>query len=463
MKRQLFLLFMKKAVFHTLGCKLNYAETSSFMRQFREQGFVVSDTITQRANVCVINTCTVTEKADRECRQIVRRALRYSPDAYVIVVGCYAQLAAEVIASIEGVDLVLGSSEKFAIFDYAAENFRKEMTPRVYVSPVDEASGFGPGYSFDEGRRTRAFLKVQDGCDYSCSFCTIPLARGGSRSQSIEESVRQAEMLVAEGFKEIVLTGINVGDYGSKEDTSLLDLLDKLVRVPDLHRLRISSIEPNLITDELLNFWISSDVLVPHFHIPLQSGSDEILRQMRRRYMSGYYRNLVYKIRERAPDACIGVDVIAGFPGETPEHFEETYRFLVDLPVSYLHVFSYSERENTPAMHYEGKISPAERTRRTKMLRILSEKKRRAFIERFIDNEVSVLFEESIKNDYITGLTREYLRVAVPYREGIENSEATVRITSLNGEVAYGEIVQWGTHVIQGNGSGKSYRLPVIQ
>ncbi len=463
MRRQLFLLFMKKAVFHTLGCKLNYAETSSFMRQFRERGFTVSDTIAQPAQVCVVNTCTVTEKADRECRQIVRRARRHSPDAYVIVVGCYAQLDPEVIASIEGVDLVLGSSEKFAIFDYADKEFRKEKTPRIYVSPIDEASGFGTGYSFDEGRRTRAFLKVQDGCDYSCSFCTIPLARGESRSQSIDESVRQAEMLVGEGFKEIVLTGVNVGDYGSKDGTSLLDLLRTLEQVPGLRRLRISSIEPNLLTDDLLEFWISSEVLVPHFHIPLQSGSDDILRRMRRRYMSDYYGNLVHKICRREPDAGIGVDVIVGFPGETEEHFEDTYRFIVDLPISYLHVFTYSERDNTPAMEYEGKVDPADRSRRTKMLRILSEKKRRAFMQRFIGKEVSVLFEESFKNDYINGLTKEYLRVAVPYHEGIENTEATVRITSVNGEVAYGDIIQWDTNLSKGNGAGQSFRLPVIQ
>ncbi len=270
-------------------------------------------------------------------------------------------------------------------------------------------------------------------------------------------------MLVGEGFKEIVLTGVNVGDYGSKDGTSLLDLLRTLEQVPGLRRLRISSIEPNLLTDELLEFWISSEVLVPHFHIPLQSGSDDILRRMRRRYMSDYYGNLVHKICRREPDAGIGVDVIVGFPGETEEHFEDTYRFIVDLPISYLHVFTYSERDNTPAMEYEGKVDPADCSRRTKMLRILSEKKRRAFMQRFIGKEVSVLFEESFKNDYINGLTKEYLRVAVPYHEGIENTEATVRITSVNGEVAYGDIIQWDTNLSKGNGAGQSFRLPVIQ
>jgi len=430
---------MQKAVFHTLGCKLNYAETSSFMRQFRDRGFTVSESITERADVCIINTCSVTEKADRECRQIVRRARRHSPEAYIIVVGCYAQLAPEQIASIDGVDLVLGASEKFAIFDHAGHGFKKEMTPRICTSPIDEATGFGPAYSFDAGSRTRAFLKVQDGCDYSCSFCTIPLARGESRSQSIDDSVEQAKKLVAEGFKEIVLTGVNVGDYGKRDGTTLLALVRKLVCIDGLNRLRISSIEPNLLTDDLLDFWLSSDVLVPHFHIPLQSGSDEVLRQMRRRYLSGYYYDLIHKIRKRSPRAGIGVDVIVGFPGETEKRFEETYRMLVDLPVSYLHVFTYSEREKTPAALYEYRVEPAERSRRTRMLRILSVKKRRAFMETFIGHNVPVLFEESVKNGYIKGLTPEYLRVAIPYRNGIENTEEMVRITSLNGEVAYGE------------------------
>lgn len=454
---------MKKAVFHTLGCKLNYAETSSFMRQFRERGYTVSDNIAQHAHVCVINTCTVTEKADRECRQIVRRARRHSPNAYIIVVGCYAQLAPEEIASIDGVDLVLGASEKFSIFEHADPLFQKETTPRVHTSPIDEATGFGPGYSFDEGGRTRAFLKVQDGCDYTCSFCTIPLARGDSRSQSINESVRQAQQLVSEGFKEIVLTGVNVGDYGRKDETSLLELVRSIAGVDGLKRLRISSIEPNLVTDELLAFWTESEILVPHFHIPMQSGSDEILRLMRRRYSSGYYRDLIHKIRNRIPHAGVGADVIVGFPGETEEHFDETYRMLVDLPVSYLHVFTYSERENTPANEYRYRIDPAERSRRTKMLRILSGKKRRAFMEAFVGAEVRVLFEESLKNGYINGLTPEYLRVAVPYLPGMENAEMSVRIVSLNGETAYGEITDRNFKNSTGKVAGRPFQLPVIQ
>ncbi len=433
------------------------------MRQFRDRGFTVSDSITERADVCVINTCSVTEKADRECRQIVRRARRHSPDAYIIVVGCYAQLAPEQIASIDGVDLVLGASEKFAIFDHAHTEFIKEQTPRVFTSPIDEATGFGPAYSFDAGGRTRAFLKVQDGCDYSCSFCTIPLARGESRSQSIDESVKQAVKLVAEGFKEIVLTGVNVGDYGRKDGVTLLNLVKRLAGVDGLKRLRISSIEPNLLSDELFDFWVSSDVLVPHFHLPMQSGSDEILRLMRRRYISNYYCDLIHKIRDRSPRAGIGVDVIVGFPGETEEHFEETYRVLVNLPVSYLHVFTYSERENTPASFYEYRVDPAERSRRTHMLRILSVKKRRAFMEMFIGKEAPVLFEESVKNGYIKGLTPEYLRVAIPHRNGIENTEEMVRITSLNGEVAYGELLRRNLNNANTKNDRAPFGLPVVQ
>lgn len=433
------------------------------MRQFSERGFSVSDSIDEQADVCVINTCTVTEKADRECRQIVRRARRHSPHAYIIIVGCYAQLTPEEIASIEGVDLVLGNSEKFSIFEYANPGYIKETTPRIHTSPIDEATGFGPAYSFDIAGRTRAFLKIQDGCDYTCSFCTIPLARGESRSQSVTESVRHAEKLIEEGFKEIVLTGVNVGDFGRKNDTSLLELVKKLTGLDGLKRLRISSIEPNLLTDTLLDFWASSDILAPHFHIPLQSGSDEVLRLMRRRYTSDHYRTLISKVRDRLPYAGIGVDVIVGFPGETEELFDETYLMLVDLTVSYLHVFTYSERENTPAAESAQRINPAERSRRTKMLRILSEKKKRAFMEKFIGNEVLVLFEESVKNGYIRGLTPEYIRVAVPYREGLENSEERVRIVSLNGEVAYGELLTGNYKTRHTQEKRSSFSLPVVK
>jgi threonylcarbamoyladenosine tRNA methylthiotransferase MtaB len=411
------------------------------MRQFRERGFIVSDTIGEGADVCVINTCSVTGKADRECRQIVRRARRRSPGAYIVVVGCYAQLAPEEIASIDGVDLVLGASEKFSIFEHASPGFIKESVPKIRTEPIDEASGFGPAWSFDADNRTRAFLKIQDGCDYTCSFCTIPLARGSSRSQSPDDSVGQARALVDAGYREIVLTGVNVGDYGRKNGTSLLELLRRMTRIEGLRRIRISSIEPNLLTGELLDYWTSSEVLMPHFHIPLQSGSNEILRMMRRRYTVEDYRSLVERIRERRPDAGVGVDVIVGFPGETDVLFEDSYRFLAGLPASYFHVFTYSERVNTPAAEYGGRIDPAERTRRTNMLRILSEKKRRQFYESFVGREVEVLFEESVKNGYIRGLSPQYIRVAAPYTDGIGNSEARVRIETINGGAAVGTII----------------------
>ncbi len=450
-----------KATFHTLGCKLNYAETSAFMNQFRKLGFEVSDDIRQPAKVCVINTCSVTGKADSECRQIVRRALRHAPDAYIIVVGCYAQLAPEEIASIDGVDLVLGSSEKFSILEYADREFRKSGTPAVRVAAIDEASGFGPAYSFDGDRRTRSFLKIQDGCDYHCTFCTIPLARGMSRSQSVDNTIAQARSLVDEGFREIVLTGVNVGDYGKKTESSLIDLVKELEKIDGLRRVRISSIEPNLLNDELLEFWSSSKVLVPHFHIPLQSGDDSVLKLMRRRYTTGYYAGLIEKIMKLIPDAGIGADVIAGFPGETDAGFENTYRFLVQLPVSYLHVFTYSERENTPAAKLPGRIPVEERTRRTRMLRILSRKKHRAYMERFIGRRVDVLFEESFRNGYITGLTKEYVRVAVSSQASLLNTMADVRIDRVDEELAFGSIMEpeKTPHAYR----HRTFQLPVVQ
>jgi threonylcarbamoyladenosine tRNA methylthiotransferase MtaB len=450
-----------KASFHTLGCKLNFAETSFFMKQFRENGFSVTDNIRDRADVCVINTCTVTEKADRECRQIIRRALRSSPDAYIIVVGCYAQLAPETIASIDGVDLVLGSSEKFSIFNYADQFFRKERIPRVHISSLDESTNFGPAFSFDGNGRTRSFLKIQDGCDFNCSFCTIPLARGSSRSQPVTQTVEQARMLVREGYKEIVLTGVNVGDYGKKEGISLKLLLEELDKIDGLHRIRISSIEPNLLDDSLLDYWQTSDKLVPHFHIPLQSGDDAILKRMRRRYSTALYRSLIGKISERFPRAGIGVDVIVGFPGETEAHFENTYRFLADLRISYLHVFTYSERENTPAASFDHNVDREERTRRTRMLRILSTKKRRSFMEKFLGTTVEVLFEESQKNGYITGLTPEYMRVAVSDTGQLHNVCALVRVAGIEEETAIGEILS-----VSDKDTGeepKTIHLPVVQ
>jgi threonylcarbamoyladenosine tRNA methylthiotransferase MtaB len=450
-----------KAAFHTLGCKLNFAETSSFMKQFRDLGYTVTDDIRNRADVCVINTCSVTEKADRECRQVVRRALRSSPDAYVIVVGCYAQLAPEEIASIDGVDLVLGASEKFSIFTFADPSFKKEPIPKIYTTSIDEATGFGPAYSFDGNGRTRSFLKIQDGCDFNCSFCTIPLARGSSRSQSITATVEQAHSLAREGFKEIVLTGVNVGDYGKNDRTNLTILLKELENIEGLRRVRISSIEPNLLHDEILDVWETSKKLVPHFHIPLQSGDDGILRLMRRRYTTATYRALIDKIFNRFPNAGIGVDIIVGFPGESAGHFGNTYRFLVDLPVSYLHVFTYSEREHTPAASFDAKVESTERNRRTNMLRILSTKKRRSFMEKHVGNTVEVLFEESHKNGYITGLTGEYMRVAVQDPGHLHNKFASVRITGIQDELAIGEIITVLDEEM--HGGNQPIHVPVVE
>lgn len=433
-----------KVSFYTLGCKLNYAETASLERQFTDRGFDVVP-FSERADVCIVNTCSVTERADREARQIVRRALRTSPDAFVAVVGCYAQLEPEEISSIDGVDMVLGASEKFRLFDFAGD-FRKNMLPKIFVSPIETVNDFGPAYSGGVDDRTRAFLKVQDGCDYSCAFCTIPLARGESRSQSLDACVRQAEQLGAMGYKEIILTGVNVGDYGKKDNHSLLQLLQALENVSGVDRIRISSIEPNLLTDELLEYWIRSEKICNHFHIPLQSGTDEILKKMRRRYTPSYYKNLIYSIRDKAPDAGIGVDVIVGFPGETEELFEQNFRFIHDLPVSYLHVFTYSERPNTPSIDFPGRIEPRIRYSHSDRLRVLGQMKKSEFYRSQFGSLRRVLIEGSIEQNKLSGYTDNYIRVEMPYHPSLENSIADVRIGEWYGEHCSGEVV----HVLSG-------------
>jgi threonylcarbamoyladenosine tRNA methylthiotransferase MtaB len=415
---------MKKVSFHTLGCKLNYAETASLEKQFVDQGFTIVP-FSEQSDVCVINTCSVTERADRECRQLVRRAGRTSPEAFIVVLGCYAQLQPEEIASIDGVDLVLGASEKFHLFSYSG-NFRKYDSPRVFISPISNASDFGPAYSGGVDERTRAFLKVQDGCDFNCSFCTIPLARGKSRSQSIGDCVLQAVHLVDQGYREIVLTGVNVGDFGKHNATSLMELLKQLATIDGLERIRISSIEPNLLSEELLDFWVSSKKICNHFHIPLQSGSDEILKKMRRRYTVSDYRNLVDAIRRTSPDAGIGADVIVGFPGETDDLFKKSYDFLQELSVSYLHVFTYSERPNTPSLELEGRVEPRVRFKRSEMLRILGQQKKQAFYLSQLHTTQKVLLERSIENNMLSGYTENYVRVLVPYHPLLENSLAEV-------------------------------------
>lgn len=430
---------MKRVALHTLGCKLNFAETSTIGKQFVQRGYQIVD-IDAPAEVCVINTCSVTERADRECRQIVRRALRHSPHAYVVVTGCYAQLQPEEIASIAGVDLVLGSKEKFDIFTHI-DSFNKAKVARIEVSPIDEVNNFGIASSVGSFDRTRAFLKVQDGCDFTCAFCTIPLARGESRSLPIENTVSQAVEVIKEGYKEIVLTGVNVGDYGKRLGTNLYSLLRELERIDGIERIRISSIEPNLLTDELLDFWIGSTKICKHFHIPLQAGTNELLKGMRRRYQTERYAERVQKIKKACPNAGIGVDVIVGFPGETDDHFKETYKFLVDLPVSYLHVFTYSERPNTPAASFENQVEPRIRFERSSQLRILSAKKRRQFYENAVGSTVNVLFESQVESGGMTGLSDEYIRINVPTLRNLANEIAQVSVIQVDNDGCVGRLI----------------------
>ena len=430
---------MPTVSFHTLGCKLNFAETSSIGRQFIDRGFRVVG-IDEPADICVINTCSVTARADRECRQIIRRTVRTSRNPFVIVTGCYAQLAPEEIASIDGVDLVLGASEKFSLFDYAGD-LEKKLYPHVFVSDIETVDDFGPAHSSEVGNRTRAFLKVQDGCDFNCSFCTIPLARGASRSQPVDACVAQARELVRQGYREIVLTGVNVGDYGKKVGANLLALLQHLVTVDGLDRIRISSIEPNLLTDEIIGFVASEEEMCKHFHIPLQSGADEILRKMRRRYTTSDYADRIYRIRELIPDCGIGADVIVGFPGETDSLFEKTCLFLKELPLSYLHVFTYSERPNTPAAVFGGAMEPKVRFKRNEMLRVLGQKKKRAFYRSMVGKSEPVLFEGDVEGSMRFGFTTNYVRVGVPVDSVDENALVNVKIVGMENERCVGRAV----------------------
>ncbi|SEP41354.1 tRNA (N(6)-L-threonylcarbamoyladenosine(37)-C(2))-methylthiotransferase MtaB [Mucilaginibacter sp. OK283] len=421
----------KKVAFYTLGCKLNYSETSSIGRMFTQAGY---DTVefSNTPDVFVINTCSVTENADKKCKKIVKEALKISPNAYVTIVGCYAQLKPQEIADIPGVDMVLGAAEKFQIIDHITDLTKKPKAV-VYNQPVSEANQFVPAYSF--GDRTRTFLKVQDGCDYSCTFCTIPLARGASRSDTIGNVIEQAKQISASGVKEIVLTGVNLGDFGirnGQREDKFFDLVKALDEVEGIDRIRISSIEPNLLTDEIIAFVATSKRFVPHFHIPLQSGSDKILGLMRRRYKRDLYVNRVAKIKELMPDCCIGVDVIVGFPGETREDFIDTYNFLNDLNVSYLHVFTYSERENTLAAEMKGAVPGSTRADRSKMLHILSDKKRRAFYETQLGKTDEVLFEGDIKDGFMHGFTRNYVKVKAKYDPILVNELKKVCLTNIS-------------------------------
>ena len=422
---------MKKVAFYTLGCKLNYSESSTLARQLNEGGFEVVP-FKQAPDIFVINTCSVTENANRKCRKIVRDAKRIAPTALVVIIGCYAQLKPEEIASIDGVDLVLGASEKFRLQEIL-QSLKNTEQPKIMSCDINTVEEYHASYSIAD--RTRSFLKVQDGCDYSCSFCTIPLARGSSRSDSIQHILEQARKIISKGSKEIVLTGVNTGDFGIIEGSRehrFIDLLQALSELKGINRIRISSIEPNLLTEEIVNLVASSKVIVPHFHIPLQSGSDAVLKKMKRRYLTDLYQRRIVHIKSAIPHCCIGADVLVGFPGETDELFLETYNFIRDLPLSYLHVFTYSERPNTDAIHYTDPVPLQIRHQRSKMLRILSDKKRRAFYQHHLDESHTVLFEDDISENQIFGFTRNYIRVGVPVDSDLVNREVEVYLNQIS-------------------------------
>ncbi|MBX2894265.1 MAG: tRNA (N(6)-L-threonylcarbamoyladenosine(37)-C(2))-methylthiotransferase MtaB [Cyclobacteriaceae bacterium] len=422
---------MKKVAFYTLGCKLNYSETSTISRKMEEAGYRKVE-FTEQPDIFIINTCSVTENADKKCRKVVREARNISPDAYVAIIGCYAQLKPKEISEIPGVDAVLGAAEKFRLVELL-DGFVRPNKPQVLASAIDSVNTFNTSFSLHD--RTRTFLKVQDGCDYSCTFCTIPLARGFSRSDTIPNIVEQAKKIVATGVKEIVLTGVNTGDFGIRDGERkdrFIDLLKELEKIEGLERLRISSIEPNLLTDEIIDLVASSSKLVPHFHIPLQSGSNTILKLMRRRYQRELYTSRVEKIKAIMPHCCIGVDVIVGFPGETDDHFMETYRFLNELDISYLHVFTYSERENTVAAELPGVVPIKIRNERSRMLHILSDKKRRSFYEENLGKTFHVLFENDVEDGLMHGFTGNYIRVAAKFDPLLINETKAVILTGIN-------------------------------
>jgi threonylcarbamoyladenosine tRNA methylthiotransferase MtaB len=423
----------KKVAFYTLGCKLNFSETSTIARSFNDEGFQRVD-FKEKADIYVINTCSVTENADKRFKTIVKQAQKLNPEAFVAAIGCYAQLKPEELADVNGVDLVLGATEKFKITDYL-NDLSKNDFGEVHSCEIEEADFYVGSYSI--GDRTRAFLKVQDGCDYKCTYCTIPLARGISRSDTMENVLNNAQEISQKGIKEIVLTGVNIGDYGKgefgnkKHEHTFLDLVTELDKVKGIERLRISSIEPNLLKNETIDLVSKSRAFVPHFHVPLQSGSNELLKRMKRRYMRELYVDRVSKIKQVMPHACIGVDVIVGFPGETDELFLETYNFLNELDISYLHVFTYSERDNTEAVIMDGIVPNNVRAKRSKMLRGLSVKKRRAFYESQLNTDHVVLFEGENKEGYIHGFTENYVKVKAPWNPELVNTIHKVKLTKI--------------------------------
>lgn len=439
---------MKKVAFYTLGCKLNFSETSSIGRLFTDAGYKIVE-FTEGADVYVINTCSVTDHADKKCRKVVKEALKYSPNAYITIVGCYAQLKPTEIAEIEGVDMVLGAAEKFRIVEFISD-LTKHPKAVIHQQNIEKVNhNFVAAYSI--GDRTRTFLKVQDGCDYPCTYCTIPLARGASRSDTIENVVDRATQIAASGVKEIVLTGVNLGDFGirdGKREDKFFDLVKALDEIEGIERIRISSIEPNLLSNEIIEFVAQSKRFVPHFHIPLQSGSNKILGLMKRRYQRELYTERVAKIKSLMPNCCIGVDVIVGFPGETHDDFLDTYQFLNELDVSYLHVFTYSEREQTEASEMKGKVTGSTRFDRNKMLHILSDKKRRAFYQSQIGSNAQVLFEDDQKNGYMHGFTKNYVKVKAKYDPVMVNELKNVKLVDLlpDGEVEVAELETIYTH-----------------
>lgn len=420
----------KKVAFYTLGCKLNFAETSSIARQFRESGYarVESD---ENPDVLIINTCSVTDQADKKCRNIVSRAIRQNPGVHVAVIGCYAQLKPEEIASIPGVDIVLGANEKFNIVQHI-EDAGEKGKAQILAGEIKDVKTFIP--SFSQGDRTRTFLKVQDGCNYFCAFCTIPLARGRSRSATIAETMIEARKAVDAGAKEIVLTGVNIGDFGTAHGETFFDLVKQLDELEGVDRFRISSIEPNLLTDEIIDFVAKSKRFMPHFHIPLQSGSDSILQSMRRRYRTDLYAKRILQIKTAIPDCCIGVDVIVGFPGETDALFEETNSFLSELDISYLHVFTYSERDNTTALRIQEVVPMDVRHERNKRLRILSEKKKHAFYERFENTVRPALWESENEDGMMFGFTDNYIKVTKPFLAQSTNQISKFELKKINGD-----------------------------
>ena len=418
----------KKVAFYTLGCKLNFSETSTIGRQLAEIGFSKTE-FENKADLYVINTCSVTENANRECRRIIRKAKRTSPEAFIVVTGCFAQLKPKEISDIEGVDMVLGANEKFNLPKLLTDLNTVETT-KVHGCEINDLDYFS-SYSLSD--RTRSFMKIQDGCDYPCTYCTIPLARGKSRCDSIENIIANANDIADKGIKEIVITGVNIGEFKDKNDNrNFADLVKELDKVEGIERYRISSIEPNLISDDVIDLVKSSNKFMPHFHIPMQSGSDVILGRMKRRYQTKLYRNKIEKIVSEVNDVCIGADVIIGFPGETQEEFNKTLNFIKDLPLSYLHVFTYSERENTPAIDMDGIVSKSDRADRSKQLRILSNKLQRAFYEKYLNTEHTALFEQEDKDGFLLGFTDNYIKIKIPFGADYCRTKQQVKLLEID-------------------------------